>query len=93
SDIHYFGGMRELFGQFYKSLQTGSPLPIAMAEMRRVTALMDHIFEQCKAEEARRMNELSGDGYQAERSTQSEQQRGHKGCECHHAEAGQHSKI
>ena len=43
-DIHYFAGMKNLFEAFYEHLQTGSPPPIALDEMLRVTRLMDAVF-------------------------------------------------
>jgi predicted dehydrogenase len=50
SDLHYFAGMRELFQAFYAAILAGGPAPISCAEMRRVTHIMDTIFEQCRAE-------------------------------------------
>lgn len=52
SDLHYFAGMNNLFREFYQSVKTGGPLPIACEEMRRVTALMDTIFDQCRMRES-----------------------------------------
>ena len=50
-DIHYFHGMRNLFAAFYGSIRDGGPPPIEPAEMVRVTAIMDQIFEACRADE------------------------------------------
>jgi predicted dehydrogenase len=49
SDLHYFAGMRGLIEAFCQAIQTGSAPPIACDEMRRVTRIMDAIFEQCRA--------------------------------------------
>jgi predicted dehydrogenase len=43
----YFAGMRELFRRFYASILAGQQPPIAYGQIRRVTAWMDDIFEQC----------------------------------------------
>lgn len=51
SEIHYFEGMRRLFEQFYLAIREGYPAPIAPSEIRRVTALMDSIFQSCRANE------------------------------------------
>jgi predicted dehydrogenase len=48
SEIHYFAGLRELSRRFYEAIQTGGDPPIPYREIRRVTALMDEIFEQCR---------------------------------------------
>lgn len=48
SDLHYFAGMRGLIGAFYGAIQSGGPPPIAYAEMRRVTRIMDAIFDHCR---------------------------------------------
>lgn len=50
SDIHYFGGMRSLFEQFYRSILDEGPPPIPYGEMLRVTRLMDAIFHCCPCE-------------------------------------------
>jgi predicted dehydrogenase len=52
SDIHYFAGMNRLFRDFYDSILRHSPPPIAPAEIRRVTDLMDQIFNQCRKNSA-----------------------------------------
>lgn len=51
SDIHYFAGLRELSRRFYAAIQTGGDPPIPYREIRRVTALMDEIFEECRSGE------------------------------------------
>jgi predicted dehydrogenase len=51
SDMHYFAGMRNLFERFYECISTGGEPPIPSTEIRRVTRLMDTIFEQCRASE------------------------------------------
>jgi predicted dehydrogenase len=43
-DIHYFAGMHRLFTLFYESIRDGTEPPIAPADIRRVTAIMDDIF-------------------------------------------------
>jgi hypothetical protein len=48
SDMHYFAGLRELSRRFYAAIQSGGDPPIPYTEIRRVTALMDHIFDQCR---------------------------------------------
>jgi predicted dehydrogenase len=48
SDLDYFAGMRTLFEAFYQAVGEGGPPPIPYHEIRRVTALMDEIFEQCR---------------------------------------------
>jgi predicted dehydrogenase len=45
---HYFAGMNRLFTLFYRSIREGTPPPIPHREIRRVTALMDEIFQQCQ---------------------------------------------
>jgi predicted dehydrogenase len=49
NDLHYFTGMRRLFGLFYQAVRDGGEPPIPYREVRRVTALMDEIFRQCRA--------------------------------------------
>ncbi|MCA9079842.1 MAG: Gfo/Idh/MocA family oxidoreductase [Planctomycetaceae bacterium] len=51
-DIHYFAGMKNLFEAFYRSLQQGTEPPIPVAEIRRVTGLMDRIFEHCRSQDS-----------------------------------------
>lgn len=48
SDLHYFAGMRGLIEAFCTAIQTGGAPPIACSEMRRVTLLMDRIFDVCR---------------------------------------------
>jgi predicted dehydrogenase len=50
SDLHYFEGMRRLFSRFYEAILEGGEPPIPYGEIRRVTAMMDDIFESCRAE-------------------------------------------
>jgi predicted dehydrogenase len=47
-DLHYFAGMNCLFRLFYRAVAEGGPPPIAYAEIRRVTAIMDAIFTSCR---------------------------------------------
>jgi predicted dehydrogenase len=54
SDIHYFAGMRALFTAFYESIRQDRPGPIPPQEIRRVTAIMDDIFAQCRQREGGR---------------------------------------
>lgn len=53
SDIHYFAGIGELCRRFYDSILHGGDPPIPYHEIRRVTALMDEIFDQCGRRAAR----------------------------------------
>jgi predicted dehydrogenase len=48
SDLHYFAGMHGLIEAFYTAILDGSAPPISCAEMRRVTHIMDTIFERCR---------------------------------------------
>jgi predicted dehydrogenase len=50
SDLHYFAGMRGLLDAFYTAILNGAASPIPCTEMRRVTHIMDRIFEQCRAD-------------------------------------------
>lgn len=50
-DIHYFAGMKNLFESFYRSILFGDPTPVPPAEIRRVTAIMDQIFDHCRRQE------------------------------------------
>jgi predicted dehydrogenase len=59
SDLHYFAGMNRLFRLFYQAIRAGGEPPIPYAEIRRVTALMDDIFEVCRAD-AERAASLDG---------------------------------
>lgn len=62
SDIHFFAGMRSLFAKFYASILDGGPVPIAPQEIRRVTSIMDSIFESCRHGSGRQnCEEKSGD--------------------------------
>ena len=51
-DLHYFAGMNRLFGLFYRAVTEGGDPPIPYTEIRRVTALMDAIFECCQVQGA-----------------------------------------
>jgi predicted dehydrogenase len=55
SDIHYFAGMNRLFTLFYDAVLSGGPLPVPYGEVRRVTTLMDEIFQRCREDEGRRL--------------------------------------
>jgi predicted dehydrogenase len=46
SRFHYFDGMRTLLSEFYLSIESDSPPPIAYSEILRVSAMMEKIFEQ-----------------------------------------------
>jgi predicted dehydrogenase len=52
ADLHYFAGMYGLFFAFYRAIAENGPPPIAYDEIRRVTGLMDRIFEMCRGETA-----------------------------------------
>jgi predicted dehydrogenase len=56
SDLHYFAGMHTVFQQFYRAIQIDEAPPVTHAEARRVTALMDHIFERCSGAESVRVD-------------------------------------
>jgi predicted dehydrogenase len=71
SELQYFAGMRGLMAAFYAAIQSGSPPPIAYAEMRRVARLMDAVFEQCRDREAARGRPESGINAGAEASARS----------------------
>jgi predicted dehydrogenase len=47
--LHYFAGMGALFKQFYAAVRGQQEMPIPMAEALRVTAVMDAIIDECKA--------------------------------------------
>ena len=49
NEIHQYAGMNRLFREFYDSIIHQTPPPIAPAEIRRVTAIMDQIFLQCRS--------------------------------------------
>jgi predicted dehydrogenase len=48
ADLQFFAGMNRLFTRFYEAIGEGGEPPIPYAEIRRVTALMDQIFECCR---------------------------------------------
>jgi predicted dehydrogenase len=48
SDLHYFAGMNRLFRLFYRAVAEGGPPPIPYAEIRRVTAILDAVFADCR---------------------------------------------
>jgi hypothetical protein len=41
--------MNQLFTRFYRAIAEGGEPPVPYREIRRVTALMDQIFESCRA--------------------------------------------
>ena len=49
ANLHYFAGMGALFKQFYAAVRGEQQMPIPMAEALRVTAVMDAIIDECKA--------------------------------------------
>ncbi len=59
-DLHYFGGMANLFRAFYGAILRGGEPPIPPQEIRRVTAIMDEIFRACRQDE--RENPPAGRG-------------------------------
>jgi predicted dehydrogenase len=63
SDLHYFTGMKRLFGLFYQAILDGGEPPIPYDEICRVTAIMDEIFLQCR--DSRSPGDLSGCGRSA----------------------------
>jgi len=52
SDIHYFAGMKGIFERFYAAIRDEGEDPISPAEIVRVTAIMDAIFESCRDDTA-----------------------------------------
>jgi hypothetical protein len=48
--IHFFAGMRRLFELLYEAIQSGGEPPIAYKDIRRVTDLMDRIFQASQGE-------------------------------------------
>lgn len=52
SDLRFFAGMQELLRRFYAAIETGGPVPVSHAEARRVTGVMDAIFQDCRLREA-----------------------------------------
>lgn len=48
NELHYFAGMQRLFELFYQAIRKGGEPPFAYDEIRRVTALMDRVFERCQ---------------------------------------------
>jgi predicted dehydrogenase len=53
SDLHYFAGMRGLIEAFCMAIRHGTPSPVAYSEMRRVTRIMDVIFQKCRKKSPR----------------------------------------
>lgn len=51
SDLHYFAGMNSLFRAFYRAIAAGEPSPTPPGDIRRVTVIMDDIFEACRRQE------------------------------------------
>jgi len=52
--------MNRLFTLFYRSIREGMPPPIPHREIRRVTALLDEIFQHCQKDaEARASADIS----------------------------------
>src|SRR5262249_31180232 len=47
-DLQYFAGMNRLFRLFYKAILEGGEPPVPYREVRRVTGLMDEIFDCCE---------------------------------------------
>jgi predicted dehydrogenase len=52
SDLQYFAGMNRLFRAFYRAIATGGQSPTPPGDIRRVTAIMDQIFEVCRQPDA-----------------------------------------
>ena len=48
SDLHYFAGMNRLFREFYRAVHAGGPSPTPPRDVRRVTVIMDDVFEACR---------------------------------------------
>jgi len=48
--LHYFAGMRGLFERFYDAIRQGGEPPISYREIRRVTLLLDRIYQAGSAE-------------------------------------------
>lgn len=48
SDLQYFAGMNKLFELFYLAILRQTEAPIPVHEIRRVTQIMDDIFDACR---------------------------------------------
>jgi hypothetical protein len=51
--LHYFEGMRALFGAFYAAARAGGPAPIAAADARCAAETLERIFAACREGEER----------------------------------------
>lgn len=51
SDLQFFAGMNQLFRQFYAAIRDGGESPIPPRDIRRVTVIMDDIFNACRTQE------------------------------------------
>ena len=52
--LHYFAGMESLLRQFYGAIEGKQNMPVAMSEALRVTAVIDAIIHECKANDGER---------------------------------------
>src|SRR5262245_21461710 len=52
SDMHFFAGMNRLIAEFYQAIAKGGQPPIPEHEIRRVSAIMDRIFEACRLDKS-----------------------------------------
>jgi predicted dehydrogenase len=48
SDLQFFAGMNQLFRQFYAAIRDGGESPTPPRDIRRVTVIMDDIFNACR---------------------------------------------
>lgn len=60
NEIHYFAGMNRLFTLFYKAIREGGEVPTPPREIRRLTAIMDRIFENCAADSQEPETDIAG---------------------------------
>lgn len=53
NDFHMKSGMKFLIESFYRSIQENTPVPISYPEILRTSRIMDSIFAQVRARQAR----------------------------------------
>jgi len=51
--LHYFEGMRELFGAFYRATRGEAPPPEPVRQARPTAEILDLVFDRCRAAEER----------------------------------------
>jgi hypothetical protein len=60
SDLQYFAGMNRLFRAFYRAIGSGCESPTPARDIRRVTAIMDQIFDICRQQDTEQAGQLAG---------------------------------